>query len=230
VTDRWVSLDCYGTLVDFAPSLTDAFARLWPDADPERLASLYLRSCNAAERGETHRSYPRIVANALRATAALEELPERAEAADVVIDAMRAASVYPEVPEIVAELGRRGWGIGVLTNVGASVVRSVLDAAEVSIDVLVTFEESGTYKPDPGHWRRFAELSGAQPGRHVHVGAWLGGDILPATRLGLPCVWVNRYRETSPLPRSAELPTLAGLPDVLDALVPAPTREPVPPI
>jgi 2-haloalkanoic acid dehalogenase type II len=205
--DRWVSLDCYGTLVDFAPALRDAFARLWPQADPERLASLYLRLGNAAERGEATRTYARIAANTLRATAALEELEDRPDAVEVVMDAMSAAAPYREVPAVLAELHARGWGIGVLTNVGAQVVRDAFDAAELPIDVLVTFEESGTYKPDPGHWRRFAELSGAQPGGHVHVGAWLAGDVLPATRLGLPCVWVNRYRETSPLPRSAELPT-----------------------
>jgi hypothetical protein len=33
-------------------------------------------------------------------------------------------------------------------------------------------------------------------------------------------VWINRLGESSDLPRDAELPDLAGLPEVLDRLVP----------
>jgi hypothetical protein len=40
--------------------------------------------------------------------------------------------------------------------------------------------------------------------------------------MGIPAVWINRLGEASELPRAAELPDLAGLPQTLDGLVAAP--------
>ena len=55
----------------------------------------------------------------------------------------------------------------------------------------------------------------------MHVAASLFHDIAPAHELGLRAVWINRLRESSDLPRAAELPDLAKLPETLDDLVSA---------
>jgi 2-haloacid dehalogenase len=81
--------------------------------------------------------------------------------------------------------------------------------------------EIGSYKPGHAHWRAFAERSHADPSRHVHVGASVFHDVVPATHLGLPTVWINRLGEATDTPPTRELPDLARLPDVLDELVPA---------
>ncbi|MGH2650401.1 MAG: HAD family hydrolase, partial [Actinomycetota bacterium] len=80
--------------------------------------------------------------------------------------------------------------------------------------------EAGSYKPAPGHWDRFFEATKADRSRHVHVAASLFHDIAPCRDLGLTAVWINRLGETSELPRAAELPTLAALPETVDLLVP----------
>ena len=54
----------------------------------------------------------------------------------------------------------------------------------------------------------------------MHVAASLFHDIAPAQELGIPAVWINRLGETSDLPREAELADLAGLPDMVDRIVP----------
>jgi 2-haloacid dehalogenase len=80
--------------------------------------------------------------------------------------------------------------------------------------------EIGSYKPAPGHWREFAARTGADPARHVHVGASLFHDIAPARGLGLPTIWVNRLGEAADPEPDVELRDLSGLPDALDGLVP----------
>ena len=55
----------------------------------------------------------------------------------------------------------------------------------------------------------------------MHVAASLFHDIAPADELGLQAVWINRLRESSDLPRAAELPDLAKLTETLDDLVDA---------
>jgi FMN phosphatase YigB (HAD superfamily) len=58
----------------------------------------------------------------------------------------------------------------------------------------------------------------------VHVAASLFHDVEPCAKLGLPCVWINRKAEESPIPRAGELTDLTELPKTLERLVPV--REP----
>jgi 2-haloacid dehalogenase len=62
----------------------------------------------------------------------------------------------------------------------------------VPFEVLVTAEQVRSYKPDLGHFRKFAEMTGATPANWVHVANSWVHDILPATRMGLRSVWVDR--------------------------------------
>jgi 2-haloacid dehalogenase len=55
----------------------------------------------------------------------------------------------------------------------------------------------------------------------VHVAQSHFHDVVPATALGIPTVWINRLGETGDPPPTRRLPTLTGLADTLDELVPA---------
>jgi FMN phosphatase YigB (HAD superfamily) len=70
-----------------------------------------------------------------------------------------------------------------------------------------------------GHWLAFARETGSMP--DVHVAQSHFHDVVPATRLGVKTLWVNRLAEVADPPPTRELPTLDGLADVLDELVPA---------
>ncbi len=78
----------------------------------------------------------------------------------------------------------------------------------------------GSYKPAFGHWETFFRTTHADRARHVHVAASLFHDVEPCAKLGLPCVWINRLGETSPLPRAGESTDLREVAVLLDALVP----------
>jgi len=56
----------------------------------------------------------------------------------------------------------------------------------------VTAEQVRSYKPDLAHFRKFAELTGATPMNWIHVANSWVHDIMPAARLGLRSVWVDR--------------------------------------
>jgi FMN phosphatase YigB (HAD superfamily) len=70
-----------------------------------------------------------------------------------------------------------------------------------------------------GHWLAFAEQVGRLP--DVHVAQSHFHDVVPATQLGIPTVWINRLAETRDPAPTQELTSLDGLADVLDELVPA---------
>jgi FMN phosphatase YigB (HAD superfamily) len=91
-------------------------------------------------------------------------------------------------------------------------------AIGVPFELAIVASEIGSYKPADGHWLAFAEEVGRLP--DVHVAQSHFHDIAPATRLGIPTVWINRLDETGDPPATRQRASLEGLADVLAELVP----------
>jgi 2-haloacid dehalogenase len=149
-----------------------------------------------------------------------EGLPLDESEQDALAESLPSWPVFPEVPGALAELRARGWRLVPLSNTDPELLAASMEAIGVPFDGAIVAGEIGSYKPAHGHWRAFSERFDHDPRRHVHVAASLFHDIAPARELGIPAVWINRLGQTSDLPRAAELPDLAGLPDTLDRIVP----------
>jgi 2-haloacid dehalogenase len=106
-----------------------------------------------------------------------------------------------------------------LSNSDRDLIESSIAAIGVPFDGAIVASEIGSYKPGHRHWSAFYESTGADRRRHVHVAQSHFHDIVPAHELGIPSVWINRLAESHEPPPTRELPTLAGLADVLDELV-----------
>ena len=213
--DRWVTFDCYGTLIDWEGGLRSALAALWPEAGADRLLRLHHTvEPRVQEHGEL--SYREVLARCLAAVSAIDGLPVPEGRGDALAESLPSWPPFPEVPGALAELRERGWRLAILSNTDPDLLAASVAAIGVPFDALITASEAGSYKPAPGHWERFFADTGAAPEHHVHVAASLFHDVEPAARMGLETVWINRLGESSSLPRAAELPDLGGLPEVLD--------------
>jgi 2-haloacid dehalogenase len=221
VSDRWATFDCYGTLVDWEGGLRSAFADLWPQADAQRLLSLHHTvEPRVEELGEL--SYRDVLGRCLAAVAAIEGLRVPAGRGDALAESLPSWPPFAEVPGALAALRERRWRLAILSNTDPDLLASSIEAIGVPIDVAITAREAGSYKPAPGHWERFFADTGADRAAHVHVGASLFHDIEAAHRMDMAAVWINRLGESSEVPRAAELPDLAALPQTLDELEPPP--------
>jgi 2-haloacid dehalogenase len=196
-----------------------SLARLWPDADADQLLALYhqLEPSVQAGRGLPYRE---VMAETLAGVAANANLEVPPGEEDALGSSLPRWPVFPEVRASLAELRQRGWRLAILSNTDPDFLDASLRAIGVPVDLRVVASEIGSYKPAPRHWETFFAQTGADRDRHVHVAASLFHDIEPGARLGLRCVWINRLAELSDLPRAAELPDLATLPEALEALVP----------
>lgn len=220
VGERWATLDCYGTLVDWMTGIRDTLASLWPDADAEALLRRYHRIEPAVQAGEAL-PYRRVMAEVLWRIAAAERLTMPDGGADALGESLPGWPVFPEVPPALEEMRARGWRLAILSNTDRDLLDTSLAAIGVPVEVTVVASEIGSYKPAPGHWEAFFARTATDAARHVHVGASLFHDVEPCSRLGLRCIWINREDETSELPRAGELRDLGGLPAMLERLVPA---------
>jgi 2-haloalkanoic acid dehalogenase type II len=220
VADRWATFDCYGTLIDWDAGVRACLTSMWPDADGDATLARYHE---VEPRLQLGRSVPyRQVLDETLAEIASSLRLDVPDGRDVALsDSLASWPPFGETHDVLTELRARGWRLAILSNTYPDLLASSVAAIDVPIDLRVTAAEAGSYKPAFGHWETFFRESGADRARHVHVGASLFHDVEPCAKLGLPCVWIDRVGETSELPRAGRLRDLAGLPDLLDGLVPA---------
>jgi 2-haloacid dehalogenase len=218
--ERWATFDCYGTLIDWDGGIRATLAILFGGDEADRLLVRYheLEPQVQAERYRTYREVLDLVTGMIAAERGVELAPADATAMSASLASWRA---FPEVPAALAEARGRGWRLVILSNCDRDLIASSVPKLGVPFDDVIVAQDVGSYKPAPGHWQRFGERHPAAAGRHVHVGASTFHDVLPATELHLPTVWINRLGEPADAHAGAELPDLSRLPDVLDELLPA---------
>ncbi len=199
--ERWATFDCYGTIVDWNAGIAAALG------DPSLL-------------DRYHELEPVVQAEdpAMRYRDVLRETARR-----VGVDADPAASlpdwpVFPDARDALEEARSRGWSLAILTNSDRDLIEASMNAIGVPFELAVVASEIGSYKPADQHWHSFADAVGRLP--DVHVAQSHFHDVVPATALGIPTIWINRVDESGEPPPSRELPTLTGLGEALDGLAP----------
>jgi 2-haloacid dehalogenase len=209
---RWATFDCYGTLIDWNGGIRAELARVFG----EGRADEQLRRYHELEPGleaDGSLSYREVMTGAMRTLGA----PAGEEWG--LADSLPRWQPFPEARPSLDEARGRGWKLAILSNTDSDYIAASKELLGVPFEETVVAGEIGSYKPAPGHWREFTARTGADPARHVHVGASLFHDIAPARQLGLATIWINRLGERPGPAPSVELPDLRGLADALDALV-----------
>lgn len=220
--ERWATFDCYGTLIDWDRGIGDVLARLWGEHRRSWLLALYHEVEPLIQAGPGGSlPYRQVLTEALARVAAAGEAELPPAEANALAVSLPRWSAFPEAAGALREARARGWRLAILSNTDRDYIAASIATIGVPFDEVVAASEIGSYKPAHGHWQAFAERTGASREHHVHVGASLYHDAVPAAELGLPMVWINRLGEVATVPVARELPTLAGLADALDAIVPA---------
>ncbi len=217
---RWASFDCYGTLVDWNAGIASELARLWPAEDGAHLLQRY-HEIEPRVQLEGALPYRQVLAESLCLLAESEGLELDPGEKQALADALPRWPVFPEVPDELRELLEHGWRIAILSNTDPDLLEASLETIGVPVDARITAADAGSYKPARGHWTTLFERDDVDRERHVHVAASAFHDIAPAAELRVPAVWINRLGETSDRRRAGELPTLAGVTELLDSIRPA---------
>jgi len=211
---RWATFDCYGTLIDWNLGIRTQLERLFGVEQAPRLLERY-HELEPELEADGKLSYREVLTEAMR------RLGAPAGEEDALAQSLPSWQPFPEVSASLAELRRRGWRIGILSNTDPDYLDASLGHIGVPVDLRVVASEIGSYKPAPGHWDTFFDRTGADRSHHIHVAASLFHDVEPCARMGIPCVWIDREAELTSLPMAARLRDLTDLPDTLDRLVPA---------
>ena len=218
---EWVTLDCYGTLIDWEGGIADALLPLvGAGTDRRALAEWYI-AMEAELEAEAYRRYREVLdqvgGHLLRAL----DVPVRDDQPSPLSSSLGDWRPFAEVPAALRALRDGGSKLAILSNVDRDLLELSITRLGVRPDLVITAEDCGSYKPAPGHWARFLERSGASTARTIHVGASQYHDIRPATALGFRTVFVDRHAEALDTSPTRVIRDLAPLPGVIAELAAA---------
>lgn len=198
---RFLTLDCYGTLIDWqagiAEHLGGLLRRHGVDLPPERLLQAYVEEEHRLESGP-YRKYREILAESARRVASRFDVQLSEEEARAFADSLPNWPPFPDTVDGLKAFGVMGFRRVILSNVDRDLLAETIRRHGLEVDGAITAEDTRTYKPNPRHWLAFCARYGARREEVLHIAQSLLHDIRPALRLKLDCVWLNRYAEPTP--------------------------------
>jgi len=186
-----MTFDCYGTLIDWEAGILTALRPILGAAgDDDAILEAFGRAESTIEAGP-YRRYRAVLEEVARMLAA-----ERGVAADPEAIAVFGGSVvdwpaFPDSAEALARLHHR-FRLGVITNCDDDLFAASARRLETGFDWVITAQQAGSYKPSERNFQLAFERLDLPRERILHVAQSLFHDHVPAKRLGLTTVWVDR--------------------------------------
>ena len=215
---RWVTFDCFGTLVDWHSGFAAILQPLVRECTAAVLDA-YHRFERLLEKEQPHRLYRDVLATALVRAAAEAGVPLSDAEARRLPASWSTLRVFDDVEPMLADLRSRGYKLAVLTNCDNDLFAETERAFREPFDLIVTAERVRDYKPSLTHFKSFESVTGVKREHWVHVACSWFHDIAPARDLGITRVWLDRDRTgEDPNTASAHVWSAADVPEAVARL------------
>src|ERR687889_843488 len=191
---KFVTFDCYGTLIDWESGVYDAFQREADrdgfTIDRDVLIPRFIDVQRDIQRGsyELYAEVLRRTAVRVAAELSWDLEPSRSNFLPNSVPA------WPAFRETNAQLERfaKKYEIGILSNVDDKLLGATRRHFRADFDLVVTAQQVRSYKPDPAHFKECQRRIGGKTG-WVHIASGYPTDVGPCLKLKIPVIWVNRH-------------------------------------
>jgi 2-haloacid dehalogenase len=217
VADRWLTFDCFGTLVDWRHGIRTTGELLFPGR-----GDAFLEAYNAleaeVEEGPFKR-YRAVLTETARRAAKKLDVDLKPDDASALVSTIPHWPPFADVGPALSTLRREGWKLALLTNCDRDLIAQTQRRLPASFDAVVTAEDVSAYKPNHAHFKLFQSTFGSSAEAWIHVAQSYFHDIRPTHELGITRIWVNRQGEKDdPALADAVVGGLAELPEVVKRL------------
>ena len=177
---KWVTTDCYGTLIDWEKGITDAFKkeaeRDGLTIDDKALLERFFE-VQAQIMSGSYELYAEVLRRA--AVTVAEEIdwtiePSRAQ---FLPDSVAYWQPFREANAAMDRLKDR-YEVGIVSNVDDKLLGISRRHLRTELDLVVTAQQVRSYKPDETHFRECARRIGGKKG-WVHIASGYDSDIAP---------------------------------------------------
>ena len=217
MADRWLTFDCFGTLVDWRHGIRTTGELLFPGR-----GDAFLEAYNAleaeVEEGPFKR-YRAVLTETARRAAKKLDVDLKPDDASALVSTIAHWPPFADVGPALSTLRREGWKLALLTNCDRDLIAQTQRRLPASFDAVVTAEDVSAYKPNHAHFKLFQSTFGSSAEAWIHVAQSYFHDIRPTHELGITRIWVNRQGEKDdPALADAVVGGLAELPAAVATL------------
>lgn len=195
MTPRFLTFDCYGTLVDWESGILEKvraiFARHEIHAPGTEILRRYAELEARAESGDEWRPYREVLGEVMRDLCDAWDIPEEEAEVGALADSLPSWPLFDDAREALGRLGS-AFGLAIVSNVDDDLFEGTRRALDVELVEVVTAEQARAYKPSLRPFELLLERLDCGPEEILHVAQSLYHDHEPAHRLGLPSIRVNR--------------------------------------
>jgi 2-haloacid dehalogenase len=221
MADRWLTFDCFGTLIDWRHGIRTTGELLFPGHGAEFLEAYATIEAEVESEG-SFRRYRAVLTETVRRVARRLSLDLKSDDATALVSTIPYWPTFADVGPALSALRREGWKLALLTNCDRDIIALTQRRLPVAFDAVVTAEDVAAYKPSPAHFLLFKSTFGASADFWIHVAQSYFHDIRPTSELGIHRIWVNRQGEKDdPTLADAVVTDLTELPNSVRMLVEA---------
>lgn len=191
---RFLTFDCYGTLVDWE---TGIFSALRPilerhrkEIDDAQLLELYGDLELEAESGD-YRSYRDVLRMVVRGFGTRLGFMPSEEEQDSLPQSIARWNPWPDTVAALRSLGQR-YQLVILSNIDDNLFAVTRPKLHATFQYVITAQQAGCYKPCRRMFELALQRTGVNPSEVLHVGQSVHHDVIPAQKMGMSTVWVNR--------------------------------------
>jgi 2-haloacid dehalogenase len=189
-----LTFDCYGTLIDWETGILAALHRILSAhgkiVDDATLLQLYGDFEQLSEEGE-FRPYKEVLQSVVRRFGVqLGFMPSAAEAKSLP-DSLANWEPWPDTVPTLQRLKSR-FRLAIISNVDDDLFAATRVKLGVDFDAVITAQQAQAYKPSLKMFELALSRLGTPANRILHIGQSIFHDVVPAQKLGLSTVWVNR--------------------------------------
>lgn len=192
-----LSFDCYGTLVDWETGLLSAFQPILMNhrvsTDERALLELFGKAEAEIESGP-YRTYRDVLKDVL---IKLGEEWGFEPSHDEIERFSRSVKNWPAFPDSSSALNALAvkYKLIILSNIDDDLFQYSERALKIKFDQIFTSQQVGSYKPSIRNFEYLIQNAKVPPNKILHVAQSLFHDIVPAKKIGLSTVWIDRRQE-----------------------------------
>ena len=189
-----LTFDCYGTLIDWESGILDAVGKALAahsrHASSENILSIYSELEPAAQ-GGLYKSYREILQLVMRGLGQRLGVTFSEEEEQSLAESLPSWKPFPDTVAALQRLKSK-YQLGIISNIDDDLFAQTAQHLPVTFDHVVTAQQVGSYKPSLRNFEEALKEIGLHRKKVLHAAESVYHDIIPANKLGIASVWVNR--------------------------------------
>lgn len=219
---KFVTFDCFGTLVDWDTGIKNFLEGILPRKNQSHIGSIIKRwEVNQLKLVQgKYAPYKDLQKKSFTQTFnELNIIPIKDRLDEQFLATISKLEPFPDVYPVLSKL-KNSFKLVLVSNGLLSILRKNVKKMGIKFDKIISAELIGAYKPSLDVFRYVLKQLNCPSSEILHVAAGYKYDVIPAKTLGIRTIWVNRKQIPYPgkVSPDCEIRDLTKLPIVMNYL------------